>query len=278
MKDAQPLPRIDDTLEALKGAKYFSTLDLKSGYWQVPIREDHKEKTAFRTSSGQLYEFNQLPFGLCNAPATFSRLMDQVLSGLSWQICLYYLDDIIVFSETWDEHLQRLEEVFNRLKESNLKLSTGKCTLARTEVTFLGHKVTHDGLQPDPRLLQSIREVPVPATVTQLRSFLGLVGYYRRFIKDFSKIASPLYKLLEKNTDFCWNQECQDAYDVLKYKLLSEPLVAYPDFQLPFRLYTDASNVGLGAVLAQVQDGKERIICCASRTLNKSEMNYSATK
>ena len=278
IKDAQPLPRIDDTLDALKGAKYFSTLDLKSGYWQVPIKEEHKEKTAFRTSSGQLYEFNQLPFGLCNAPATFSRLMDQVLTGLSWKICLYYLDDIIVFSSTWEEHLRRLEEVFIRLREAHLKLSATKCTLARTEVIFLGHLVSSDGLRPDPRLLESIREIPVPSTITQVRSFLGLVGYYRRFVKGFSDIASPLNRLLEKTSSFTWTPACQTAYETLKSLLLQEPIVAYPDFSLPFRLYTDASNIGLGAILAQIQDGRERIICCASRTLNTAEKNYSATK
>ena len=157
IKDAHPLPRIDDTLEALKGAKSFSTLDLKSGYWQVPMKEECK--TAFRTSSGQLYEFNRLPFGLCNARATFSRLMDNVLSGLSWEVCLYYLDNIIVFSKDWDKHIQRLRMVFQRLREANLWLGHKKCTLTRTSVTFLGHLVSEEGLRPDPRLLESIREI-----------------------------------------------------------------------------------------------------------------------
>ena len=207
-KDAHPLPRIDDTLEVLKGAKIFSTLDFKSGYWQVPIKEEHKNKTAFWTSSGQLYEFNRLPFGLCNAPATFSRLMDNVLSGLSWEICLYYLDDIIVFSKSWEEHLQRLRMVFLRLREANLRLGHKTCTLARTSVTFLGHLVSEEGLRLDPRLLESIWEIQPPTSVTQVRSFLGLVGYYRRFIKGFSKIAAPLNKLLEKNKPFIWTDEC----------------------------------------------------------------------
>ena len=150
VKDAHPLPRIDDALEALKGAKIFSTLDLKSRYWQVPIKEDYKSKTAFRTSSGQLYEFNRLPFGLCNAPTTFSRLMNNVLSGLSWEVCLYYLDDIIIFLKDWEEHLHSLRVVFLRLREANLRLGHQKCTLARTSVTFLGHLVSEEGLWPDP--------------------------------------------------------------------------------------------------------------------------------
>ena len=262
----------------MKGAKLFSTLDLKYGYLQVPIKKEHKSKTAFRTSSGQLYEFNRLSFGLCNAPATFSRLMNNVLSGLSWEVCLYYLDNIIVFSKTWDEHIQWPHMIFQRLREANLRLGHKKCTLARTSVTVLGHLVSEEGLQPDPRLLESIREIQPPSSVTQVRSFLGLVGYYQRFIKGFSKIAAPLNKLLEKNKTFVWTTECMAAYQELKELLLKEPVVAYPDFSVPFRLYTDASNVGLGAILAQKQEGKEKIICCSSRTLNKSEQNYSATK
>ena len=190
IKDAHPLPRIDHTLESLHGAKYFSTLDLQSGYWQVPIREGDKQKTAFRTSSGQLFEFNQLPFSLCNAPATFSRLMDKTLDGLAWNICLHYLDDIIIFSKTWEEHLERLETVLQRLKEANLRLGPVKCTLAKKEVCFLGYKVTPEGLQPDPRLMDAIRNIPSPTCATEVRSFLGLVGYYRRFIARFSDKAA----------------------------------------------------------------------------------------
>ena len=279
-KDAYPLPRIDDTLESLHGAKYFSTLDLKSGYWQVPVKEDHKKKTAFRTSAGRLYEWNRLPFGLCNAPATFSRLMDHVLTGLSWEICLFYLDDIIVFSKTWEEHLIRLELVFKRLLEKGLTLGASKCRLAAREVEFLGHVVSEEGLRPNPALLDSIRKIPRPQTVKDVRSFLGLASYYRRFVKKFSEIATPLNRLLEKKKEkgIEWNAECEEAFCTLKEKLLSAPVAAYPDFSKPFRLYTDASNTGLGAILAQVQEGKERMVCCASRSLNRSERNYSATK
>ena len=278
VKDAHTLPRIDDTLEALKGAKIFSTLDLKCGYWQVPIGEEHKSKTAFRTSSGQLFKFNRLSFELCNAPTTFSQLMDNVLSGLSREACLYYLDNIIVFFKDWEEHLQRLRMVLSRLREANLRLGHKKCTLAQSSVTFLGHLVLEDGLQPDPRLLDSIRYIQPLTTMTQVRSFLGLVGYYRRFIKGFSNIAAPLNRTLEKNKSFEWTDECMAVYEKLKAVLLQRPIVAYPDFSIPFRLYTDASNVGLGAILAQQQEGKEHIICCASHTLSKSEQNYTATK
>ena len=162
VKDAHPLPRIDDLLDALHEARWFSTLDLKSGYWQVPITESDKAKTAFRTSSGQLYKFNQAPFGLCNAPATFSRLMDSVLACLHWETCLFYLDDIIVFSSTWEEHLARLRQVFERLRHAKLKLWADKCTFAAKEASYLGHRVTEEGLLPDSSLLAAIRRFLLP--------------------------------------------------------------------------------------------------------------------
>ena len=278
VKDAHPLPRIDDLLDALHGAKVFSTLDLKSGYWQVPIAEQDKEKTGFRTSSGQLFEFNQVPFGLCNAPATFSRLMDRVLAGLHWETCLFYLDDIIVFSSTWEEHLARLREVFERLGHAKLKLGAAKCTFAAKEVSYLGHRVTEEGLLPDPSLLAAIRDIPPPKTATEVRSFLGLAGYYRRYVKGFAAIAAPLQSLTKKDTLFHWSEDCQAAFDQLKARLTTSPIIAFPDFSQEFRLYTDASTAGLGAILAQVREGKERIICCASRALNKPEKSYPATK
>ena len=274
VKDAHPLPRIDDLLDALHGACWFSTLDLMSGYWQVPIMERDKEKTAFRTSSGQLYEFNQVPFGLCNAPATFSRLMDRVLSGLHWETCLFYLNDIIVFFSMWEEHLARLRQVFERLRHANLKLGAEKCTLATKEVSYLGHRVTEEGLLPDPALLMAIQEIPPPKTATEVRSFLGLAGYYRRFVKNFAAIAGPLHALTRKDAVFHWSADCQDAFDRLKTLLTTSPI----DFSQSFRLYTNASTAGLGAILAQVREGRERIICCASRSLNQAEKAYPATK
>ena len=155
--------------------------------------ERDKEKTPFRTSSGQLYEFNQVPFSLCNAPATFSRLMDRVLSGLHWETCLFYLDDIIVFSSTWEEHLARLRQVFERLRHANLKLRAEKCAFAAKEVSYLGHRVTEEGLLPDSALLAAIREIPPPKKATEVCSFLGLAGYYQRYVKNFAAIAGPLH-------------------------------------------------------------------------------------
>ena len=278
VKDAHPLPRIDDLLDALHGARWFSTLDLKSGDWQVSITERDKAKTAFRTSSGQLYEFNQVPFSLCNAPATFSRLMDCVLSGLHWETCLFYLDDIIVFSSTWEEPLARLRQVFERLRHANLKLGGEKCTFAAKEVSYLGHRVTEEGLLTDSSLLAAILEIPPPKTATEVRSFLGLAGYYRRYVKNFAAITGPLHALTRKDAVFHWSAECQTAFDQLKTLLTTSPITAFPDFSQAFRLYTDASTAGLSAILAQVRDGKERIICCASRALNQAEKAYPATK
>ena len=263
VKDAHPIPRIDDLLDALHGACWFSTLDLKSGYWQVPIQERDKEKMAFRTSSGQLFEFNQVHFGLCNTPATFSRLMDCILAGLHWETCLFYLDDIIVFE---------------RLKHAKLKLSADKCTFAGREVSYLGHRVTEEGLLPDPSLLAAIREISPPQNATEVRSFLGLAGYYRRYVKNFAAIAGPLHALTRKDVVFHWSSDCQDAFDCLKTLLTTSPITAFPDFSLPFRLYTDASTAGLDAILAQVREGKECIICCASCSLNQAEKAYPATK
>ena len=213
VKDAHPIPRIDDLLDALYGVLWFSTLDLKSRYWQVPIQERHKEKMAFRTSSGQLFEFNQVPFGLCNAPATFSRLMDRILTGLHWETCLFYLDDIIVFAATWEEHLAF---PFEHLRHAKQKLSADKCTFEAREVSYLGHRVTEEGLLPDPVLLAAIREISTPQNATKVRSFLSLAGYYRRYVKNFAAIAGPLHALTWKDTVFHWSTDCQDAFDRLK--------------------------------------------------------------
>ena len=240
--------------------------------------ESDKAKTAFRTSSGQLYEFNQVPFGLCNTPASFSRLMDRVLAGLHRETCLFYLDDIIVFFFTWEEHLARLRQVFERLRHTKLKLGADKCTFAVKEASYLGHRVTEKGLLPDSSLLAAIWEIPPPKTAMEVRSFLGHAGYYCRYVKNFAAIAGPLHALTREDEVFHWSAECQDAFDKLKTLLTTSPITAFPDLSQAFRLYTDASTAGLGAILAQVRDGKERIICCASRALNQAEKAYSATK
>lgn len=287
-KDAFPLPRIEETLTSMTRAEWFSTLDLASGYWQVEVDPRDREKTAFTTPLG-LFEFQRMPFGLCNAPATFQRLMQQCLSGQITESLLVYLDDIIVYSPDFATHLKHLDEVFERLWRHGLKLRPDKCKLFHRQVKFLGHVVDTKGVQPDPEKVTAVTDWPVPTTAKQLKAFLGLAGYYRRFISGFAKIARPLNVLLvgipnDKRLGshpLSWSPECQTAFDTLKDSLTKAPILAYADFTQPFVLYTDASHHGLGAVLAQVQQGRERVIAYASRSLHPAERNdsnYSSSK
>ncbi|XP_032367401.1 uncharacterized protein LOC116686492 [Etheostoma spectabile] len=285
-KDAYPLPRIEEALTGLKAARWYSTLDLASGYWQVEMHPMDREKTAFTTPFG-LYEFNRMPFGLCNAPATFQRLMQRCLGNLVNDFLLIYLDDVVVFSPDFRSHLRHLEEVFRCLHEHGLKLQPTKCRLFQREVTYLGHVISEQGVSTDPEKTIAVRDWPIPQTVKQVKSFLGFAGYYRRFIPAFSKIALPLNALTHgtttqsKNAPITWTPECQRAFDQLREALLTTPVLAYADFSQPFRLYTDASLDGLGAVLAQVQKGRERVIAYASRSLQPTErndQNYSSFK
>ncbi len=281
IRDAYPIPRIDDTLDALQEAKFVSTLDLRSGYWQVEMEKESKEKTAFITHKG-LYEFNVMPYGLTNAPATFQRLMDIVLAGLKWQCCLVYIDDVVIYSPTFDQHLNDLKEVFQTLREANLTLKASKCYFCRREMKYLGHVITQDGIKPDPSLTQAVSDFPQPQTIKDVQSFLGLSGYYRRFIKDYAKIAEPLInqlrKLKEKNNHLNWTVECTVAFEALKKRLTNAPIMSTPNFKESFILELDACEYGLGAVLAQEYDKKKFVIAYASRTLSPPERNYSATE
>ena len=276
VKDSYPLPRIDDSLDSMKNAKYFSTLDLASGYWQIELSEDAKQKSAFCTTSG-LYQFRVMPFGLTNAPATFQRLMERVLAGLQWKICLVYIDDIIIFSETVTDHLKQLNEVFSHLKTAGLKLKPKKCHLFRSKVQYLGHLVSEHGVEMDPEKIRAIEDWERPQNITEVRSFLGLCSYYRRFIPHFASIARPLIKMTKKNSTFEWTDEQEGAWDILKKRLVSSPLLVYPDPGLPFILDTDASDFGIGAVLSQIQDGEERVVAYGSRVLTKQERRYCVT-
>jgi transposase InsO family protein len=219
-----------------------------------------------------------MPFGLCNAGATFSRLMESVLKGLTWRTCLAYLDDIIVYGRNWSEHTERLREVFDRIRKAGLKLKARKCELAAKEVDFLGHKVSEDGIYPNKDKTKAIQLIKQPKTVKEVRSFLGIASYYRRFIRNFAKTADPLYEILAKSAKFNWTPKCQQAFESLKTSLINPPIMAYPNYDQTFKVYTDASNIGMGAVLMQLQGSKERVIAYASKSLSKSERNYSATK
>ena len=277
VKDAFPIPRIDDTLDALAGATWFSTLDMSSGYWQVELTAEAAEKSSFVARSG-LYKWKVMPFGLCNAPATFERLMEKVLSGLQWEIALIYLDDVIVFAKTIEEEIARLKIVFQRFRDANLKLKPKKCVLFQESVLYLGHRVSRDGVSTDPGKIRAVQEWPVPKNTTDVRSFIGLTSYYRKFVKGFADIARPLHKLMSKNVVFHWTDECQEAFQQLKTCLVSAPILAYPEAVGMFYLDTDASGTGLGGVLSQEQNGCERVIGYASRALTKEEQNYCATR
>ena len=242
-KDSFPLPCMEESLTMLSKAKLFSTLDLANGYWQVTVHPSDQENTAFTTPMG-LYEFSRMPLGLCNAPATFQRLMESSLGDQNFQSFLIYLDDIIVFSHDFPSHLKNLERVFQRLVQHGLKLKPSKCHLFKAEVQYLGHVVTEDGVTPSSERVQAITEWPRPQTVRELRAFLGLISYYRRFIKDFSKIAMPLHAQLvgqpkksPRRTSpplQSWTTDCEEAFQQLKHTLVRAPILAFADFSLSF--------------------------------------------
>ncbi|UYV78601.1 hypothetical protein LAZ67_16002112, partial [Cordylochernes scorpioides] len=277
VKDVYPIPRIDDVMDTLQGSKYFSAIDLRSGYWQVEIEEKDKEKTAFTTTHG-LYEFNVMPFGLCNAPATFERNMDNVLGNLRWQICLCYLDDVIIYSSDFPTHLKRLEAVLKCFSESNLKLNDKKCRFAFEELEILGHITNQQGIKPAEYNIKAVRDFPQPKKVKEVQSFLGMCSYYRKFIKDFSLIADPLTGLIRKNAQFTWTEKQEEAFQNLKKALINPPILGHFDPNAATYIHTDASNIGLGATLVQIICGEEKVISYLSRTLSKAEQNYSTTE
>ena len=233
-------------------------------------------KTAFSCNGGH-YEFQVMPFGLTNAPATFQRLMDLVLRGLPLDSCLVYLDDVLVHSRTFEEHIRNLEAVFSRLRSAGLKLRTEKCQFLRSEVPYLCHIISAAGIATDPSKVEKVRHWPQLHNKTEVRSFINFAGYYRRFVQDFSTIAALLHDLTTQKVPFQWSPAAETAFAKLKNKLTSAPVLAFPRFSQPFRLKTDASDAGLGAVLLQLIDGQEHPIAYASKKLNDVEKRYSAT-
>jgi len=219
-----------------------------------------------------------MPFGLTGATGSFQRLMDCVLSGLLWKSCLVYLDDVIIFSKTFEDHQTHLEEIFAALHNANLKIKPSKCKFFKDEVVYLGHTLTRTGITTEDSKIDKIRDWPIPKNVRDVRSFLGLANYYRTFVPKFSEVAEPLIRLTEKSNDFAWTEDCDSAFQALKDKLSSPPILAYPDFSEDFILDTDASNLGMGAVLSQMQDGKEVVIAYASKKFSKAQRNYSVTR
>ena len=281
-KDTFPLPRVDDLLDQIGQSKYFTTLDLASGYWQIRVAPSSREKTAFVTPHG-LLQFRVMPFGLTNAPAVFQRLMQSVLMGLNPvdgnQFVSVYIDDVLVYSRTLPEHLEHLQLVIQRIQQASLKLKPSKCSFVREEVEFLGHVLTPEGLKTNPRIVEAVKEYRQPQNVKEIRQFLGLSSYYRRFIKNFAALAQPLTALTRNNVEFKWTAECQGAFDRLKQCMTTTPVLCYPSFDTPFVLETDASIRGIGAILSQVQsDGQYHPVAFASRSLTAAERNYGITE
>ena len=285
VKDSHLLPHICETLESLAGAAHFLTFDMNSGFWQVPMAEESKQYTAFTLGSMGLYECESMPFGLCNAPPTFQQLMQNCLGELNLTYCFIYLDDVIVFSDMPDEHLQRMRVVFDHLCKHGLKLKPSKCEVSKSEINYLAHHVSWKGVLPSKKNLESIAQCPPPDTYTKVKSFVGLVGHYRHFIKGFAKIAAPLYDLTsgdnkdKKSEHVDLPPEAREAFDHLKAACLQAPILSFPDFTKPFLLETDTSGRGLGAVLSQKQaDGQYHPITYASRVMNETEQRYHSNK
>jgi hypothetical protein len=244
----------------------------------VEVKPKDRKKTAFITNEG-LFEFNVMPFGLTNAPATFQRLMNKIFKSYINKFVVIYLDDTNIFSNTFEEHIEHLRKVFDKIRESGLKLHPKKCHFGKTTLNFLGHIISKNGIQPDPAKTMAVKEFPIPTNLTELRGFLGLASYYRRFVKDFAKIAAPLHQLMRKDQPFIWTTEHQEVFEELKSRLISAPILIYPDFEKPFILYTDASSFGLGAVLSQkVEDGKEHVVAYASKRTDNTQKNYYASE
>lgn len=268
--DKFPIPNIESLFEKLGRAQYFSTIDLAKGFHQILMDESDIEKTAFSGPNGH-YEFTRMPFGLKNAPATFQRMMNTILSEYINKICIIYMDDILVFSTSISEHFESLTKIFKCLSKNNLKIQYDKCKFLSRSTEFLGHIITSEGIKPNPEKIQAIQKIKLPRTVKEIQSFLGLTGYYRKFIKNYSVIASPIIKYLRKNQKInLKDRQYIEAFDKLKLIMTSPPLLVFPDFSKRFTVTTDASNVAIGAVLSQ--NGKP--ICFASRTLNGAEKRY----
>nr|CAD1816988.1 unnamed protein product [Ananas comosus var. bracteatus] len=269
IKNRYPLPRIDDLLDQLKHARYFTKLDLKSGYHQVQIREDDTWKTAFKTRQG-LFEWLVMPFGLCNAPATFMRLMNDVLCPLLDDFVIVYLDDILIYSRSWEEHLAHVKKVFMLLEEHQLRLNPKKCEYGKQSLVYLGFVVGGGELQIDPDKVRAIKEWPRPKNVTEVRSFIGACQYVWKFIRHFSVLATPLHALTKANQKFEWSSRHEDTFRLLQRKICEAHVLALSNLRRPFELEADASGYAMGAVL--MQDGQP--IAYYSEMFQGAHKNY----
>ena len=260
VKDVYSLPLIEDSLDVLNGSCIFTSIDLKSGYWQVELDEKSIPLTAFTVGPLGFYECVRMPFGLTNAPATFQRLMESCLSDLHLIWCIIYLDDVIVFSKTPEEHIARLEAVFKKISDAGLKLKPSKCKFFKKRIHYLSHIVSNKGIETNPKKIEAIVNWPGPRTVHEVRKSLGFTNYYRKFVYKYSQIARPLNKLIsgknakKKHRRVEWGNEQEQAFQKLKEACTKTPVLAYADYKKSFRLNTDASELGLGSVLYQQQE------------------------
>ncbi|PKA64320.1 RNA-directed DNA polymerase like [Apostasia shenzhenica] len=269
IKNKYPLPRIDDLFDQLHGASIFSKIKLRSGYYQLKIKEEDIPKTAFRTRYGH-YEYLMIPFGLTNAPAAFMDLMNRVFCPYLDQFVIVFIDDILIYSKKHGDHVQHLHLVLQKLRENQLYVKFSKCDFWLSNVTFLGHVISAEGILVDPYKVSAVMDWPRPTSVSEVRSFLSLASYYRKFVKGFSQIALPLTRLTQKTVKFEWNEECENCFQRLKNCLVSAPVLTLPEGSEGFQVFSDASLQGLGCVL--MQHGK--VIAYASRQLRPHERNY----
>ena len=277
-EDTYSLPRIDACLDALSGSAWFTTIDLRDSYYQVALREQDREKTSFICRNGQ-WQFRRMPMGLCNSGATFQRLVDIILSGLAYETCLAYIDDIIVYSQTTADHFDRLNAVLQRIEDAGLKIKPSKTFALQRSVGFLGHIVSADGVQAHPDKTRQILSWGVPQCIRDVRAYIGITSYYRKYIPRYAEIASPLTAMMQGGgSTFRWTEECQNAFVALKRALTEPPILSLPIDGASYVLDTDASNVAIGAVLSQIQSGEEKVIAYASRHLTRRERNYCTTR
>ena len=272
VRPAASIPSAEDIFYALGNSKFRTSLDMKQGFWQIPIKEEDKEKTAFGTDAG-VFEFNRMPFGLAGSPAVFQNCMNAILGDVR-HFALAFVDDIIVFSETFDDHVKHLSAVFERLRKANLKLKISKCDFIKKRLNYLGHIISDEGISVDPDKVSVMENLKPPTNIREVRSFLGMTSYYRKYVPNFSKIAKPLTSLTRKNARFKWTDEAQKSFDFLKESLLQAPILAFPDITKPFKLYTDASQYALGAVLMQEQDGHDRAIQYVSHQFSPQKVAW----
>jgi hypothetical protein len=275
--DAHPLPDITEILDQLGQSKYFTSLYMAMSYHHIELEPGEGPKTVFSTTHGH-WEYLRLPFGLKTAPATFQKMMNSVLSGLTGVRCFVYLDDIVAYARVLTEHDVKLRELLERLRTFKLKLQPEECQFLWKEMSYLGHVITEAGMRRDPPKVAAIYRFPTPTNPKQLKAFCGMISYYRRFIPNCSRIASPLYKRLKKDNKFEWTEVQENALQHLNFKLTRQPILQYPAFSKDFFFTTDASNQGLGAVLSQGPIGKDLPVAYASRSLNSAEFHYTTSE